>query len=181
MPNEREVWFLQSEQDAVEIDLPKNIPDSTGFILYPFSPSGSSKPYFIQTNNPVKMPLENIYRSTLSDDQFLRINDLAALRKISKTKEEYCESVEDAVKIIHWGSMQKVVLSRVKRIDGIVTGNPLGTFYELCIKYPAAFVSLVYIPDEVLWITATPEVLVSCIENQIKAVSLAGIKPVGDI
>jgi len=70
-------------------------------------------------------------------------------------------------------------LSRIKKIS--ISANPLKVFYELCNKYPAAFVSLVYIPGDITWITATPELLVSAKDNEIKTVSLAGTKPAGSL
>lgn len=182
LPHEKDVCFLQSGGwDVAKIDSLKNMPDSAGFILYPFSPDSSSKPCFIQTNNLVKMSLEDIYISISSDDRDWEMKNLPAVDGFSKAEQEYCRNVEEAVKSIQSGRIQKVVLSRVKTIAGIDIGNPLGIFHELCIKYPSAFVSLVHIPDEITWITATPELLISCSKNEIKTVSLAGTKPVGSI
>lgn len=181
MPNEKDVWFLQSENGAVELDSLNNIPESSGFVLYPFSLDSSSKPYFIEADRHSKLSLEDIYNNTLVDNWGWKVEDLIRKTTVSKTKEYYSKSVQDAVDEIRSGHMQKVVLSRILPIDTVVTKNPLAIFYELCIKYTTAFISLVCIPNEVLWITATPELLISCNDSKIKTVSLAGTKPIRDI
>lgn len=171
MPHEKEVWLLRSESDAMEIDSYKNAPSEPGFIIVPFTSGSSCSPLFIKADNHNRMQLENVDRN-----QIWEIKAIQTSGNFSKTKEEYCKSVHDAVASIQSGDLQKVVLSRVKTINRTSHSNPLNIFYKLCTKYPSAFVSLVYIPGNTLWITATPELLISANDREIKTVSLAGTK-----
>lgn len=181
MPHEKEVRFIRSESLPLEIDSLKNIPDRPGFILVPFSSDSSVKSYFIDADKVMNILPEDIYTAMPEYEPDWGIGNISTSNNSSKTKEEYCKTVTDAVSAVHSGMLEKVVLSRVKTIKNNSSHNLLKIFYKLCIKYPAAFVSLVYIPGEVMWITATPELLVSAENNEIKTVSLAGTKPVDSI
>ncbi len=88
----------------------------------------------------------------------------------------YAEMVAEAIEAIQTAQIQKVVLSRTKTItlpDDFVV---IDAFQKLCVAYPNAFVSLVYLPHEkALWLGATPETLISMDKKGIfKTMSLAG-------
>ncbi len=172
MPNEKDAWFLQSEENAREISSLQNMPAETGFILYPFSLESSSRPLFIQAYKHIQRSLDDL----ILDNINWNVKSKTSFEK-TKTKEEYCRDIASAVDFINTREIHKVVLSRMKLIDTTSFQNPLEIFTKLCNKYPAAFISLVYIPGKVLWITATPELLVSASKHEIKTVSLAGTKP----
>lgn len=175
MPHEAEVWLVKSKSQAMEIVSLDTISDSKGFILYPFRSHSSAKSYFIPADTIKKITLEELANSTSPDNNW-NIKEFTESDSYLKTKEEYCTNVAEAIKEISSGAIQKVVLSRKKAINNSAQ-NPLKIFHKLCLKYPAAFVSLVYIPGEVLWITATPELLLSAKGNKVSTVSLAGTKP----
>ncbi len=172
MPSE--AWALKSESKSREIKSLGTISDSPGFILYPFTPDSSAKAHFMQADTVRKITLEEI-ANLASQDTDWDIKDFQDTDSYLKTKEVYCKNVADAVSEIRSGTMQKVVLSRKKTINNS-SGNPLKIFHKLCVKYPSAFISLVYIPGEVLWITTTPELLLSVKDNKVNTVSLAGTK-----
>src|SRR6185312_9422234 len=174
MPHETEAWVLRSESHPREVASLGTISGSPGFILYPFTLHCSAKAQFIQADTITKITLEEI-ADLASQDNNWNIKDFMDTDAYLKTKEEYCKNVSDAIKEISSEAIQKVVLSRKKTINNS-SGNPLNVFRKLCVKYPAAFVSLVYIPGEVLWITATPELLLSVKDNKVSTISLAGTK-----
>jgi isochorismate synthase len=88
----------------------------------------------------------------------------------------YAEMVSGAIDAIQRGDMQKVVLSRTKQITLPADFEVIDAFNKLCVAYPNAFVSLVYLPQEkALWLGATPETLISMDKNGIfRTMSLAG-------
>ncbi len=88
----------------------------------------------------------------------------------------YAEMVAEAIEAIQAEQMQKVVLSRTKTITLPDNFIAIDAFQKLCVAYPNAFVSLVYLPHEkALWLGATPETLISMDKNGIfKTMSLAG-------
>jgi isochorismate synthase len=179
MPHENGVWFIQSESSPLEIDSLKSMPEKAGFIMVPFSSEGFVKSYFIQADKHTFIPFDEIDKVVLEDDKAWKIIP-GQMHQHFKSKDEFCEDVVSAKKAIESGIFRKVVLSRIKQLE-CNTRNPLKIFHKLCIKHPAAFVSLIHIPDNITWITATPELLVSSDENKITTVSLAGTKSINSI
>ena len=88
----------------------------------------------------------------------------------------FSEMVSNAIDAIDREEVKKVVLSRTKNITLPETFEVLKAFQKLCIAYPNAFISLVYLPDyQCFWLGATPETLVSVDKEGIfKTMSLAG-------
>lgn len=88
----------------------------------------------------------------------------------------YVRNATEAVEAIQRGEMRKVVISRTKRVQFADAPNAVALFDKLCEAYPNAFVSAVSIPERgQIWISATPERLVSVDANGIfKTASLAG-------
>ena len=88
----------------------------------------------------------------------------------------FAEMVNNAITEIENGEVQKVVLSRTKNITLSDTFEVVEAFQKLCIAYPNAFVSLVYLPEyQCFWLGATPETLVSVDKDgMFKTMSLAG-------
>lgn len=89
---------------------------------------------------------------------------------------EYVRNVALAVDAMRRGEFRKVVLSRTKRVAFADAPNAVVLFDKLCAAYPTAFVSAVSIPEKgQIWISATPERLVSLDANGIfRTASLAG-------
>ncbi len=176
MPHQIEAWFIQSESQPMVLDSLKNVPAKPGFIIYPFIPDGNCKAYFIQADKHVCKTPEELELDVSSSYNKWLVKSSSALNNTSKSKDEYCNIVTSAINEIKAGNLQKVVLSRTECIKKANHENHVKIFQKLCEKNPSAFVSLVYIPDELLWITATPELLLSSNHNKIKTVSLAGTK-----
>ena len=88
----------------------------------------------------------------------------------------FAEMVSNAINQIESGVVQKVVLSRTKNITLPDTFEVVEAFQKLCIAYPNAFISLVYLPEhQCFWLGATPETLVSVDKvGRFRTMSLAG-------
>jgi isochorismate synthase len=88
----------------------------------------------------------------------------------------FAEMVSNAITAIENGEVQKVVLSRTKNITLPDTFEVIDAFQKLCIAYPNAFISLVYLPEyQCFWLGATPETLVSMDrDGKFRTMSLAG-------
>ena len=88
----------------------------------------------------------------------------------------FSKLVSNAITSIENGEVQKVVLSRTKKITLPDTFDVIVAFKKLCIAYPNAFVSLVYLPEyQCFWLGATPETLVSMDkDDKFRTMSLAG-------
>jgi isochorismate synthase len=88
----------------------------------------------------------------------------------------FTQMVSNAITAIENGEVQKVVLSRTKNVTLSDTFEVIEAFQKLCIAYPNAFISLVYLPEyQCFWLGATPETLVSMDkEGKFRTMSLAG-------
>ena len=72
------------------------------------------------------------------------------------------------------GDFRKLVLSRSIDMPRTDDMTPLMLFQRACERYPRVFVSLVSTPRSGLWLTATPEVLLSGSGSDWQTVALAG-------
>ncbi len=87
---------------------------------------------------------------------------------------EYCRLVDSAIDFIVESGIKKVVVSRTATAALPPAFDPVATFQALCQRYPAAFVSLVAIPEVGTWIGASPELLVSTDSDTLHTMALAG-------
>jgi len=86
---------------------------------------------------------------------------------------QHLEIVQRAIDHIQKGSIQKVVISRIKEVEreGV---DLFGTFQNLVQAYPQTFVYLVNHPEWGMWLGATPERLVVYNDAKWHTVALAG-------
>ncbi|MBB3697418.1 isochorismate synthase [Flammeovirga yaeyamensis] len=91
------------------------------------------------------------------------------------SKEHFTSIVAESVEAMQNEEFTKVVLSRTKEAKLKEDFSPFEFFQKLSESYPAAFVSICYIPNVGLWLGASPETLISVDEHGIfKTVALAG-------
>ena len=85
--------------------------------------------------------------------------------------------VDKSIAAIQAGSFEKVVASRMKRIDLSDAFDPIAAFRQLSAAYPNAFISLVSIYELGTWLGASPEILVTTEGDLFRTVALAGSQP----
>jgi isochorismate synthase len=146
--------------------------EAPGFMFNPFLRNEKTPAVFIRKDTHFELHLEDLTSVKINIDDICG-EDLV---NVKATREEFCDQVKKAVKTIHKGVLEKVILSRVEKAT-VKEKNPAAIFTELCIKYSTAFVSLVVIPGKTVWLTASPELLVSLEGDRVKSVALAGTKP----
>lgn len=94
--------------------------------------------------------------------------------EISTSRDEHRQAVKNALDLIESGDLEKVVVSRVKSIEGEF--SPEETFKNKCQTHMDAFVYLIEHPRIGVWCGATPELLVAASDNRVETVSLAGTR-----
>jgi isochorismate synthase len=125
-----------------------------------------------------------VFEDILSADDMERIKDLPdqKLNNSSITysgdtdKHEYINLINTSIEKIKAGDFEKVVLSRVKSVEGNFIPFMQDIFEHLCSKYPHAFVYLFKVAGE-CWTGATPEPFIGSENRILKTVSLAGTRP----
>lgn len=91
-----------------------------------------------------------------------------------QARQEHIHLVTKAVDQIKKGSLIKVVVSR--SMQAAPPANALAVFQNLLLADSQAFCYLWHHPDLGLWMGATPELLLSVQDRQVKTYSLAGTK-----
>lgn len=79
---------------------------------------------------------------------------------VSTSSQEYMGMVENALRALQQGTLQKVVPSALRKVNLDSGFSCLKTFENLCGSYPGAFVSLVSTPQLGTWLGASPEALI---------------------
>jgi isochorismate synthase len=74
------------------------------------------------------------------------------------------------------GEIEKLVLSRNKRIEREETFSPGKSFFKAAEKYPRSFVYLLHTPQSGTWLGSTPEILLAGSHNNWQTISLAGTR-----
>jgi isochorismate synthase len=178
-----------------KIDFTQKIP---GFTFAPFVNNGGESTLFIKASlhlDPnghhfyAESPTAPNQRTVDNKNQFLATYrqltvDLPPCEWITtpvqhdknsvSTEAEFCTLVEEAIAYMETTGIKKIVASRATQIPLPPNFNPLATFETLCQRYSRAFVSLVSIPDVGTWIGASPEVLLSLDDQELRTVALAG-------
>ncbi|MDF0708428.1 chorismate-binding protein [Flagellimonas okinawensis] len=90
-------------------------------------------------------------------------------------EETHIKLVENGVRAIKKGRLQKVVLSR--KIEVSISRSPIEIFKTLLNRYPNAFGYLFHHPDVGTWCGATPETLVRIKDKELRTMSLAATLP----
>lgn len=162
---------------------------SSGFLIAPFK-SNASK-YFIQNKIHIQLGetvnstaqigyegiLEDVIQSGRSTQETpVSLADLLPVNPIrtASADYDYITSVEAAKNIITSSELQKVVLARSKE-QAVNLANLESVVLNLREQYPLAYVSIFYHPETGLWISATPELLLSTdSDGTFKTVALAG-------
>jgi isochorismate synthase len=191
LPNNSARHLVLAQQNE---QISKNSPledMATGFIFSPFDRSQNS--IFIRAeysfsfdDGSLKNPETQLEISSSTWLNGLDRNGQQRKKRKTKSSSQFEETthssfidlVSKAVQVIETGAAEKIVTSRVKKIDLPDHFDLVTTFQRLSKKYPNALVSVVYTPENGIWLGATPETLVSVEDKTIfKTVALAGTKP----
>lgn len=158
-----------------------------GFLISPFHNPDLAQTYFIRADlhfSSEKAWIKEADEATMQ--AFLHQANEAKQKRnlptfspqdtiLPDTENHYKELVANGIEAIKRGDFQKVVLSRQKEIALPTHFNAMHLFDQLCEAYPHAFISLFSIPLVGVWLSATPELLISTDNNQIfRTVALAG-------
>jgi len=175
---------LSHEQEVEELP--------TGFIFAPFDPIKDrlflAADFSFSFENDALLAAENpLEIRSFAWLQEQQIKSLPSRRHLpqrnhttssSTEKNHFAKVVEEGVKKIEEGILEKVVTSRFTMVPLPAGFDIVESFQKLCNTYPNALVSFVSLPGVGSWLGASPEILVSVEDKTIfKTVALAGTKP----
>ncbi len=173
LPGEQQIHCIAHKSPTVVLEQGMPFPSAPGFVFYPFHPDNNTPTYFIGADYHFSCLFKDITPQEISVDYSF---ETVETENIETTEAVHIKKVQEAIDTIKKGQLKKVILSRVQTYKGIEK-SPIKTFIELCGKYSNTFVSLVYIPGKVLWLTVSPELLVSSTKDEIKTAAVAGTIP----
>jgi isochorismate synthase len=182
-PHDQEITTLVQHLSAPEkLENLNDLNNKTGFIISPFSESPTNRTYLLKP--------DNVFFSDDIDDSYIKmIADSIRSIKIKKnevvlkeiTKEHFTNNVIKAINDINIGELQKVVLSKAKKLPLPDNFEPSSFFLNLCNNYPHAFVYFLKIPEVGCWLGASPEPLLTIENKLVNTVSLAGTQIANNI
>lgn len=155
-----------------------------GFIINRFNDSHPVSPYHIKADLIFEEEVyvnPNVNATEIEAFEAFLTSPTSKQSSKSKSKEEparneFEEIVNEAVKEIADERFEKVVLSRTKQISLPDHFSASKFFDSICETYENAFCSLVNLPEEEVWVGATPELLISDSQARFKTIALAGTK-----
>ncbi len=170
LPNSKDIHFFESTSgvELKRIDLTKiNEP------AFAFAPYGSGDLAYI-------IVPENYIAESNEVDAIPNCNWHTSPQNQYSTKEQYIEYVNGIVAATKQETLLKTVAARCESLSIDQNFNPLELFYRLCKDYPQSYIYLFSDAESGTWCGATPELLLSCENNHIKTVALAGTKQAAD-
>jgi isochorismate synthase len=167
---------VQKDNSLQTLDNLNQIPDNGGFLIAPFRQNEKTKTHLIRP--------DILLRNGATDEQFrvlqsikpYEINGSLKESQSETEKEAFIDQVNQTIKAIEKGIYEKVVLSRIKTLDGDFSARLGDIFQLLCSSYKNAFVYLFRMKGH-CWAGATPEPLICSQGEEIETVSLAGTRP----
>lgn len=180
LPGQTDITFvIQDDQELCELRDISELTNRNGFLIAPFYMDSGEKTYLIRPdiiikNRPVKEQIERIKAISGSC-----LNGAEQIVPAETTKNVYLDQVETTIGAIKRGEFQKVVISRVKIVNGEYTSQLSRIFNILSESYIHSFVYLFRIKGH-CWIGATPEPLICSMGDELTTVSLAGTRPYSD-
>ena len=163
-----------------------------GFIVAPFNNPNRSEEIFLKADLYFSLLDRQLKPGTNTDNDVIE-NALSRLDAIlqgklekpsfylsnantaSTRESEYCSMVNNGIEGISNQVFQKVVPASSRKVELKSNFSCLETFNRLCENYPAAFVSLVTIPEVGTWMGASPEAIIEIDENKLfTTVAVAG-------
>jgi isochorismate synthase len=166
--------IVQKDAELLALDdLTVKLPQR-GFLVAPFSRKDNNtyliKPDFIMRGFASHQQLEEL--EALPANPFPNINQFCP---DDTRKDDYIALIRDTIGRINSGEFEKVVLSRVKTVNGN-PGKLPEIFNALCDSYPNAFVYLLCVNGH-CWTGASPEPFICSTGKELVTVSLAGTRP----
>jgi isochorismate synthase len=145
--------------------------EDRGFYAFPFSVKEQSKPIFFapdilidyEDRKEIQIP-GNAFNVELSYEQKL----------YEVEEEEYVEDLRAYLNSFEKNNIKKAIYSRISTVELDDDFDVEGFYEKLESNYSKAFVYMMHIPGDGIWIGASPELLLSYEDEVAKTVALAG-------
>lgn len=177
LPNSKSPEIVIQRSDKIKLVYEgESYFDLKGFLVTPFSADSNCPSFLIESDIYGQEVISSSDYDSLKTYDFFPIQSDSSHIPDSVSHNEYISQIDQILKHIETGNFEKVVLSRVKNIDGNYVPLLGKIFARLTESYPNAFV-YIFNAGPHLWIGATPEPLLKAKNGTMYTVSLAGTRP----
>jgi isochorismate synthase len=176
LPGQTDITLvIQDNQELCELKDITELTKRKGFLIAPFYIGRGEKTFLIRPdivikNEPGKGQVEKV--RTIASSY---INGLEQIVPAETTEDVFLDQVGNTIDAIKRGEFKKVVISRVKIINGEYTTKLSRIFKILSESYMHSFIYLFRIKGH-CWIGATPEPFICSMGDELTTVSLAGTR-----
>lgn len=172
--SKRITTFIQHSKQPHKLTSLAELDSAKGFVASPFNQAGPTyviDPDMVHTSHKrVKEILHTLSQATASNGA----QALPAESLYESSKQEFEDQVRAMQAEIAKGNITKAVLSRIQLQHRKPTEEITAIFCSLADAYPDAFVYLFNIPEVGCWMGASPEPLLTVVDNIAETISLAG-------
>lgn len=162
LPNEKMAYCISSPHIRLFDTFPQQLSSlRNSFVFAPFS---------TQKHPILVLPMVNKIQLEMNETLPSSIKRTASECEPSA---DYCLAFQTFVSAVKAGKFQKLVLSRAETIS-VPTQDPIQLFQTLCAKYQNAMVYYFHSHHTGNWLGATPELLLSGDDVQLRTIALAG-------
>lgn len=177
LPNREHIELVvQTSNEKHIIDSNNAFSELHGFLVTPFSETRNCPSFIIKPDIYASDYLSNEDFEVLSKLETQAIQSDETHTPTSIQYNDYLKQIDYVIEQIEKGEFEKVVLSRVKVLEGSYVTKLNSIFSQLIEDYPNAFVFM-FNAGPHLWIGATPEPLLRAENGSMFTVSLAGTRP----
>lgn len=153
---------------------PVSLSGSQGFVVVPF---GDSAPYYLLHEDlTVNVEQNNLEEKDIPTLSPVKNKGKKTTKEISR--DDYIKKVTKAIDAIKSGKLNKVVYSHPELVKGNLLPEVTSILNKLITAYPHAYVAMVNLPGEGLWVCATPELLLSRNGQDLQTIALAGTRAI---
>lgn len=160
-------FVMQSSGSPTLFQDIKELDGQEGFVIAPFSISKESPILLIHPDCTSLQEVETKSHAVTKGKNEPNENGGIDKTAYSKLFNRFLEPLTN-------GKMEKLVLSRSKKISREADFSPGRSFYQAAKKYIHSYVYLFHTPQSGTWLGSTPEILLSGANEDWKTISLAG-------
>jgi len=160
--------FEQTAGEPLELKSCEELSGRQGFVVAPFAPSSEHPILLIHPDRVSLHKLPEYQQSTG--------HELPAVTSSPYLREAYHDIYTCFIKMLRGGRFDKLVLSRSIDIERTGEPEPVELFQKACVVYPSMTVMMVSTKRSGLWLTVTPECLLTGDGTHWETVALAGTK-----
>jgi len=174
LPNDSVIYLVIGKDKAQKLRFQDFSDKAEGFVFHPYNTD----------NNPIWFINSDYVISSDDNEQSVEFNAFIAnlsfverqeeILQQDQSKQEYLQIVNDLINKLNETDLQKAVYSRTKTFDGKGVDDAIRIFTNLEKAYENAFIFFVNITNEVSWIGASPELLLSQDNDCMQTMALAG-------